>query len=481
MRHSAMAHSGYARATALLLVLLMVSPACAAQRSSNLAQGYPKPGGFNIYSRDQEVAVGKQASAEVDKQVPVLEASHPVSQYVRRLGERLAAQAPEPKYPYTFKVVNMKEINAFALPGGPVYINLGIIRAAESEAEVAGVVGHETAHVFMRHSTRQASKGALAQLGAAVLGGALGGGVGGQLAQLGIQVGATGVFLKYSRDAEREADLVGARLMYDAGYDPQASVSFFRKLAQQSGGSRGPEFLASHPDPGNRAANVAEAIKGLPAKNYTQSSSEFSRIKQQAMAMNPLSAEEVARQQKQGSAGSGSGQSSAGIMNAPRREDVMPSGGSTTYDSNVFSMRRPGNWEAVEGQSGVTIAPRAGLSGSAVAYGVIVSAFAPQQSRTLDEATEELVRGIQQGNPQVQVSGNMESLRVNGVDARSIELTGPSPIRGNNGQPLRERNWVVTLPRQDGSVLYLVFVAPENDFRTLQGTFEDMLRSLRVK
>jgi Zn-dependent protease with chaperone function len=466
------------RVTALLLALLLASPACAAQRSRSLAQGYPKPGGFNIYSRDQEVAVGKEASAEVDKQMPVLEASHPVSQYVRRLGEKLAAQSPAPKYPYTFKVVNMKEINAFALPGGPVYVNLGVIRAADNEAEVAGVVGHEIGHIMMRHATRQASKGALAQLGAAVLGGALGGGVGGQLAQLGIQVGATGVFLKYSRDAERESDLVGARLMYDAGYNPQAAVSFFRKLEQQSGGARGPEFLSSHPNPGNRAANVAEAIKGLPAKSYTTNTADFNRIKETAMAMKPLTAEEVAKRQKQGGAGSGAG--SAGTAEPPRREDVMPSGSFATYDHSAFRVRRPQNWEVVEGRSGVTIGPRAGLMENAVAYGVIVGAHAPE-SRSLDGATEELVRNIQQQNPQVQVRGRMEAIRVNSVDARSVELTGPSPIRGGNGQPLRERNWMVTLPRQDGSVLYLVFVAPEKDYGALQGTFEDMLRSLRVK
>jgi hypothetical protein len=418
-----------------------------------------------FYSRQQEVEAGRQAAAEIERQIPVLDEGHPASRYVRLLGERLAANTPEPRYQYVFKVVNQKEINAFALPGGPVYINLGVIRAADNEAQIAGVMGHEIGHVVMRHGAQQASRGALAQLGGAILGGILGGGAGGQLAQLGVGLAGGMVMMKYSRGSEREADRVGARILYDTGYDPQAMVQFFQKLKQQ-GGRGGPEWLSSHPDPGNRAAGVSSAIAGLPRKSYRQSSSDFASIKETALAMNPPSAQEVAQRQ----------QAQSGTIADVPRSDVTPSGELRPFEHSQFRISHPSNWEVFgDRNSGVTIAPRAGVAGNAIAYGVMINVFQPRERSSLDAAARELVQGISQSNPQVRAVGGLSKISVNRVAGRSVDLIGQSPVAGQ-----RERDWLVALDRGNGTLLYAVFVAPERDFDALRPTFQSMLRSLRL-
>src|SRR5215471_14795474 len=186
---------------------------------------FPNPGNPHM-SRDQQRSLGLQAAAQVYQQMPVLPDTSPETQYVRKLGQKLVATIP-PQYswPFEFHVVAQKEINAFALPGGPMFVNIGTITAAANEAELAGVMAHEMSHVYMQHSAKQASKaqtaGLLAGLAEAALGATVGGSVG-QLGQMGIQMGAQGLMLKYSRTDEAQADAVGAVILYKAGYDPQA-------------------------------------------------------------------------------------------------------------------------------------------------------------------------------------------------------------------------------------------------------------------
>src|SRR6201987_3990224 len=251
------------------------------------------PTGGNSYSIEQEVDYGRQAGPVIQKELPLLPVDHPVSKYINTLGQRLAAKAPGYKFAYTFRVVNQKEINAFALPGGPIYVNTGTIAAA-NEAELAGVMGHEISHVVMRHSTRQASRQTRAAVPLAILSGVLAAGVGGwagSLAQMGISIGAGSVFTKYARDAETEADMVGAQIIYDAGYNPNAMLTFFQKLKVQQGKGGGPSFLASHPDPGNRAKYVASILSRFPVKQYASGdSAEFTAAKN---ALSSISTEAV--------------------------------------------------------------------------------------------------------------------------------------------------------------------------------------------
>ena len=235
------------RLIALLLVLLLVVPVVPARVTPTH--------GFDLFSAQEEIQAGQQSAAQIPKQLPVLPDSSPVSQYISHLGHQLAAHAPGEKWPYSFHVVNQKEINAFALPGGPIFVNVGTIQAADSEAQLAGVIAHEISHVVQRHGTRAATKQMAAQLPLAVLGGLLGGGTLAQMAAQGISFGVGSYFLKNSRESEKEADLLGTDIMYDTGYDPHAMVEFFEKIKAQ-GGSRSLQFLSDHPDPGNRVQYV---------------------------------------------------------------------------------------------------------------------------------------------------------------------------------------------------------------------------------
>src|SRR5215471_20009798 len=158
--------------------------------------------GFDIFSQDDEIQLGKENAAQVVKQVPVLPDSDPVTQYVQRLGAHLSDHAPGYKWPYGFHVVNVKEINAFALPGGPIFVNLGTIQAADNEAQLAGVLAHEMSHVYMQHSAKQVSKSQWAQLPLALLGGLMGNSTLAKAAQMGISFGVGSYFLKNSRQSE---------------------------------------------------------------------------------------------------------------------------------------------------------------------------------------------------------------------------------------------------------------------------------------
>jgi hypothetical protein len=429
--------------------------------------------GFDMFSAQEEVQAGQQAEAQVRKQLPVLPDSDPVAQYVRSLGARLASHAPGEKWPYTFHVVNQKEINAFALPGGPIYVNLGTIRAADNEAQLAGVMAHEISHVVQRHGTRAASKQMAAQLPLAILGGIMGRGALSQMAQLGISFGVGSYFLKNSRSAESEADLLGTDIMYDTGYDPHQLAVFFAKIAEE-GGSRGPQFLSDHPDPGNRVQSVNKELGTLPRKQLVTNGPEFTRVKQLVAGMKPPSAREIAANQRNATQEGGM---------SPQGGIDYPSGTLQRFEHNEYTISYPENWQVFgDRSSSVTIAPRNGVSQDAVAYGAILSVYQPEQSSTsLDSATHELLNSLHQSNPDLRQIGNDETMRVNGVAARSVELIGTSPIHDSAGRAVRERDWVVTLQRHDGSLLYMVFISPEPDFSSMRPAFEQMVRSMRLK
>src|SRR4051812_34379314 len=201
----------------------------------------PDPGNTGV-AKEQQVQLGQQVVAEVYKQTPVLPDSSPQSQYVQQLGRKLVSVIPQQdSWPYQFHVVPQKEINAFALPGGPIFVNIGTITAAENEAQLAGVMAHEISHIYMQHSIKQMKKQQTQQGIASILGAILGqaGGAIGALGQLGVGIGSGMLSLKYSRDDEGQADSVGAILMYKVGYDPVSLAQFFQKLEQQ-GGANGP-------------------------------------------------------------------------------------------------------------------------------------------------------------------------------------------------------------------------------------------------
>ena len=236
--------------------------------------------------------MGRQASTEVDSDLSLLKDAQ-VEGYVNALGKKLAAIAPNQsggvKYAWTFKVVNSSEINAFALPGGFIYVNRGAIEAAQDEAQIAGVLAHEEGHVVMRHGTHQASEMMLAQAPLSILAGLLGqsSSLASQLAQLGLSFGFNSILLRNSRSAESEADEVGTYILYRAGYDPHAMAQFFG-IIQKRYPQRTIQFLSDHPNPGNRIRNVDEQIPRLgPQKDWKEDSPEFQAVKQALQHMPP--------------------------------------------------------------------------------------------------------------------------------------------------------------------------------------------------
>src|SRR6267378_1934761 len=270
--------SAYITAFALIAVLVLTAHA---DRRTQL-----KPG-WNLFSPEQDVEMGIEVAKQAESQLPIL--NDPLATaYLNGLGKQLLAHTPhnEPNYVWQFKIVNDRKINAFALPGGFVYINRGVFEAADNEAELAGVTAHEMGHVVLRHGTNQASKAYIAQAPLSIVGGVLGANsVGSVLAQLGIRFATDSILLKYSRDAEKQADVVGAQILHDSGYHPIAMVQFFEKIQAESKG-RASEFFSDHPNPENRMNYVQAEIQKLggPPANARTDSPDFHAIKNRLMS-----------------------------------------------------------------------------------------------------------------------------------------------------------------------------------------------------
>jgi predicted Zn-dependent protease len=237
--------------------------------------------GVNLYSLEHEIAIGKQAAQEVERSAKLI-TDPVVTEYVNRVGQNLVRNS-DAKVPFTIKVIDSDEINAFALPGGFFYVNSGLILAADEEAELAGVMGHEIGHVAARHYTRSVTKGTILQWATIPLILLGPGGWGGYGLYQGLNLAIPMGFLKFSRDQEREADYLGLQYMYKAGYDPNAFVSFFEKLQAQERRRPGsiPKIFSDHPPTPERVQKAQEEIQTiLPAKDeYIVTTSEFDLVK----------------------------------------------------------------------------------------------------------------------------------------------------------------------------------------------------------
>lgn len=500
------------RMLALLLALVLTQPFAltTAQAEGASSPTLPDPGTTGM-NRQQQQQLGLQAMGEVYKQMPVLPDSSPETQYIQHLGKKLAAVIPADRsWPYQFHVIPATDINAFALPGGPIFVNLGTIQAADNEAELAGVLAHEMSHVYMQHSAKQAPKATVAQIIAGLAGAVLPQSGLGSLGRMGIQIGAGTMLMKYSRADEAQADSTGAIIMYRAGYNPKAMADFFQKLEQKYG-KGGPQMLSDHPNPGNRQQAIQQEVRNWPPKNYVTNSAEFPQVKQDALKLKGYSAQEIANGAKSGQweqqnrknnvmpanlppsgnqgsgagngVSSGSGAGSGENTNAAEEnvafQEVKPSGHLTRHESQGFTIYYPDNWK-VAGDSNMTIiAPPSAQGQNGIAYGVIIGNQA-SGGGSLDDATQKLAQGMVQENPGMKISSEAKNIDVNGTQGRTLELSGKSPLT-ENGQPLPERDWLVTLPRPQGGLFYVVFVSPERDFNQLHPTYQKMLDSLQLQ
>ena len=238
----------------------------------------------NFYSLAKEIGLGQQLSGEVERQLKFID-DPIVTEYVNRIGQNIVLNS-DAKVPFTIKVVDSEEINAFALPGGFFYVNKGLILAADSEAEIVGVMAHEIAHVAARHGTEQATKGQVANIGS--IGLIFIGGPIGLAARSVVNLAVPLTFLKFSRGSEAEADLLGAEYAWASGYDPMGMVAMFEKLAQKETHKPGSvaKVFSDHPATGDRANNVRALITKFPDRDeYIVNTSEFNQVKARLLAV----------------------------------------------------------------------------------------------------------------------------------------------------------------------------------------------------
>jgi beta-barrel assembly-enhancing protease len=436
-----------------------------------------KPG-WNLFSMQQDVQLGREASVEVRKQIAVVH-NRPVNEYLDGILRKLQASpyartlnrdgSRSELFPFTIQAVNSKVVNAYSLPGGPIFVNTGLIAACENEAQLAGVISHEMSHVVLRHSTNQASKQNLVALPALLAQALIGNSILGQLTKVGIGLGANSVLLKFSRTDEAEADYNGAEIMADAGYNPLELANFFEKLQAKSGRTGGLEqFLSDHPNPGNRVAAMHDELQYLPRRTYvTDETGEFEHAKDLVHHL-------AGPAQLRGSYGD-----DAHVPNAPT---ARPSKDLILYRGQSFALQYPDNWQVYGDQQAntVTIAPREGLVQGAngrlaVGYGLETSYYFPQGSGVdLNRDTPALIRQLRQSNPGMRIGREGRAIEVDGHPAVLTTLYSTSPYRGE-----QEVNALVTVSRPDG-LFYLIFIAPQSEFDQIQHTFEEILRSVKL-
>lgn len=461
----------------LSLGLLLTPPA-------SLAQGTRIQLPKNKYTVQQDVQLGRQAAAEIRRQMPVLPENSEGDRYVERVGNRLIAAIP-PEYrqrafQYQFDVVNARDINAFALPGGPMFVNRGMIEAARNEGEMAGVMAHELSHVVLRHGTAQATEAQSAKfqipaIGGAILGAIIGGNVGGVIAQ-GTQLGVSAYFLKYSRDYERQADLLGAQIMARAGYDPRDLANMFRTIERQSGGGSGPEWLSSHPNPGNRYEAIMQEATRLPVnRNAARDGGEFNRIQSGLRGQSPApTMQEIAER--------GASRSSGRQYPADsriERQIESPSARFSTHNlGNLAQVSVPNNWQRFEDGNSVTFAPRGAYGNyqgqSVFTHGAIIGVV-NAGTNNLQTATDRYVGGLLQSNSYLQQQSRYQRTSLGGRRALSVQLAGRSPVTGQT-----EIVTVYTAMMRNGQLFNIVTVAPNNDARQYDQAFAGLLRSVQL-
>ena len=426
-----------ASCVALLCLSFLFAPVASAQRTEL------KPG-WNMFTPQQDIEVGKKAAADAAKQLPLCN-DPKADAYLTQLGMRLVAKLPTNgvQYPFEFHCVNDKAINAFALPGGYAFINRGAIEAADNEAQLAGVMAHEISHVALRHGTNQASKAEFASGVLGIADGILGGSTGGALLSKLGAFAAGGVLLRYSRTAESQADVMGTQVLHDSGYDPRGMAQFFEKLEAETKGKNPPEFFSDHPNPEHRVERVDEEIDklgGVPP-NARRDSPEFEAIKREVLAL------PVAKKLMPAAA-------------AAAKPPAPPSGNFASYQANGYTLKYPDNWKKYPDSNGAgaSFAPDGGVvddgtGHAALAYGLIVSVAQasgdPSDWDALNNATQQMIQELQKSNPNMKIARQSEHVRLNGQPGLATYLSNDSPVGG------QETDWVVTTLRPEGLVSFV--------------------------
>lgn len=462
---------GFRTVTLVLFLLFLAAPRLLAQRTQ------VKPG-IDKYSPEEDIALGRQAAQEVERKLPMCNDPN-VDAYLTKLGHRLIEHLNTRgvEYPWEFHCVNDKAVNAFALPGGFVFVNRGAIEAADNEAQLAAVMAHELAHVALRHGTNQATKAQYAQIGAGIMGaaGSILGGVAGAAAAGAGQLTFGSVLLHYSRGAETQADIVGTQVLYDSGYDPRAMAAFFENLnASAQGGKAPPEFFSDHPNPDHRIERVDAEIRKLGGAppGAQKDSAEFESIKHEVMALPPPA------KTKPIPAGAKPGK--APPANVPKPEDPSANIAQLRYAKATLSY--PENWRSYTKKNNVALVPSGGVVDSgngerALVWGLLAGvAKGKDQSSAvgLPDHTKKLIAALQVENDAMEVDTGPADTNVDGHPALSTYFHNDSPAGGT------ERDWLVTVAGPDG-LYYYVFVCPNSDYPRFKPVFEGIVGSIHFQ
>jgi len=434
-------------------------------------QAKPLPVARYKGSKDRDIQLGREYAAQVEQQMHVVPNAE-LTAYINRVGKRLVATGLlDQDFPYTFKVVQEPSINAFALPGGPMFVHTGLIAAAENESQMAGVLAHELSHVSLRHGIANASKqqtvSTLGGIAGAVLGGVVGGGLG-ELAATGAQMGTQAWAMKYSRTAESEADLLGSYTMAKAGYNPLELASFFEKLEKEMGGDPGKvaQWFSSHPNPGNRTAAIESQIPFMAQGPYNAGEGDLDKMRKIVQSLP--------------AAPKGKGGQQGGPKALPAGSpapDFQISQNYRQLNAGALSISVPDNWQAVgKQQSGqLMILPEGGvIEGGGIGAGIVIGTYQPKQARTLEQAHQELLQNLMRQNQgQIQAEAQPQNLQVNGRNALLSRMASRSPYQG-----AKEHDDVVSMVLQN-QLLYFVFIGPDLRWSQLEPAYQKVLQSVR--
>jgi len=427
--------------------------------------------GINSFTPQQDIQLGQELAAEIEQKKQLCN-NPKLDAYLTRLGKRLAEQLPTGgvAYPWEFHCVDDETLNAYALPGGFVFVHRGSIEAADNEAELAGILAHEMSHVALRHGTKQLTKAQYEQLSTGIRGsaGAAAAGVG--------HYGSGGVLLKYTRTAEVQADVMGTQVLYDAGYDPRALAAFFEKFITETQGGSSMDFFSDHPNPDHRINRIDREVHrlgGVP-ESAKKDSPEFAAIKKEVAALPPPAKKQSA-----------TANLSAKMATLPAPGTVPvgpPSQTMTTTEVGKTSIQYPDNWKKFGNGNNIILAPVGGLVDSgnrqaALAYG-LNAGVAPLDgqlsagSDPLPAATQKLIETMRQQNEGLVILRASHEVTLNGERGLATYLKNDSPGGG------LETDWLITVKRPEGLV-YFVFVAPQPEFSRFQNTFEEILNRVR--
>ncbi len=407
-------------------------------------------------SRDQELQIGKQYAAEVEREMEVVH-NPEIESWLNQIGQNLAKTPEANAYPYLFKLVNDDSINAFALPGGPMYVHTGLLKAATSEGEVAGVLAHEMSHVALRHGAAQISKQQTLNTLFGLIGVAAGTltadkngqcGFVCQISQAGTTLGENSLLMKFSRGYEHDADLNGARMMAAAGYDPIQLPQFFEKLEATQGTAAEPKglalWMADHPATGSRIKYVSDDIQFYPKRDYTTNTGNFAQVKKLLATIPPPKPQ-------------------PGALIQPKQGATARTGlpaGFKDYPANGFSIAYPEAWQVGQADPGgsLYIVPQGGVAkdqngGAELLTGAMIDYYVPKAGAStvnLTASTKEFLDSLAQGDSNLKAEKS-EQVKVGGKEALRTRLTTKTSLQQEPGQVV----YLYTVPRQAG-LWYLV-------------------------